>query len=104
MSDERILTKIDIQTVLDSLPPADRELILLAYKYELPPGYEGAPWPMSLTQVGQLWGKRWYGQEFSEAAVRYKRDAVLARWREAWNVQPPIKNAPKSPKTRKKRP
>jgi hypothetical protein len=102
--DEAMLTTIDIQCELEKLEAPERELVLLAFKYDLPPAYEGCPWPMSLTEVGRFWGMRWHGQAFSEAAIRYKRDAVLARWRTTWGVAEPEKpkKSAKKPKKSKK--
>lgn len=76
---QNVIDKVAIEQVLAKLSPEDRELVTLIYRYELPEGY-GSTFPRNLAEVGRLWGIKWFGIPFSEAAIRYKRDAIKNEW------------------------
>lgn len=78
MEDE-ILNSIAIEAALAKLSQRDRELILAAFQYRPPDGYEGK-WPLTMAEVGKWWGRRWLGEELTEAGARYYRDDIVNRW------------------------
>jgi hypothetical protein len=79
MNEDALLNRIAIEAALAQLDPSDRELIVLAFQYERLPGWTG-DWPPSLSEIGRIWGLRWEGAPLSEATIRYKRDAIIAKW------------------------
>ncbi len=76
---DSVINKVAIEQALSKLSPEDRDLVNLIYKYELPDGY-GPTFPRNLAELGRLWGVKWFGVPFSEAAIRYKRDAIKDEW------------------------
>lgn len=75
---DEVINRVSIFQALEKLDEPSRELVLLIFKYELPDGY--AEWPRNLAEIGRLWGVKWYGVPLSEAAIRYKRDAIAEKW------------------------
>lgn len=93
--EEQIINRIAIESALAKLSPSDRELILLAYRYDAPPDYDG-PWPPSLEDVGKWWGMKWLGEELTEAGARYKRDEIKKQWRGQGRKRRNRRNRPKT--------
>lgn len=80
MDEDAILTSIDLERALATEHPADREMILMVFRIEVPSDYVG-PWPPKYEDIGRHIGTKFEGAPLSEAAIRYRRDVMLARWR-----------------------
>ena len=81
MSEDQILLQIDIDRALALLPPADRVMIELIFRVSVPADWGERDWPPTYTDIGDYLGRKFEGSPLSEAAIRYRRDVVLAMWR-----------------------
>lgn len=79
MEDE-ILNRVTVEAVLAKLHPADRMMMLLIYRVEQPDDWS-AQWPPRFEDIGVYIGTRYEGKPLSEAAIRYRRDAIEGQWR-----------------------
>lgn len=71
-----ILTLIELENVLGKLPDADREMLLLLFRVEMPEDWRW-PWPPRVSQIGEYIGYKYEGRPLSEAAVRYRKKVLL---------------------------
>jgi hypothetical protein len=95
-----ILTRIAIETELAKLDESSRVMILLIFELEAPTDWPYG-WPPTYRQIGVYIGQR-FGEEqkpLSEAAIRYRRDVILAMWQ--GKRGPLRKNHVKSPRKAK---
>lgn len=79
LTEDFIIDHVTLGQVLAPLSLADREMLLLIYHIGAPLSYRGA-WPPNLTEIGVYIGTTHEGKPLSEAAVRYRRDMLLAKW------------------------
>ena len=79
MDEDALLTQIAIDSALALEHPADREMILMVFRIEVPSDYAG-PWPPKYEDIGRHIGSKYEGAPLSEAAIRYRRDVMLAKW------------------------
>lgn len=77
--EDAILSRIDLETALAKLHPADRAMMLLIYRVACPDDWD-AGWPPRYLDIGRYIGLRFEGSPLSEAAIRYRRDVVLRMW------------------------
>ena len=80
MSEDQMLTKIDIEAALAILDPADRDMIVLIYRLERPADWGIRRWPPKYDDIGDYIGRKHELGPLSEAAIRYRRDVVHAQW------------------------
>lgn len=80
MDEDTILTRVTIEAELEKLHPAERAMMLLIYKIDQPEDWTG-PWPPKYEAIGRYIGLKFEGRPLSEAAIRYRRDAVLGVWK-----------------------
>lgn len=80
MNEEQILIRIDIEHALAKLHPADCAMMLLIYRIVQPPDWD-ASWPPKFEDIGHYIGIKYEDGPLSEAAIRYRRDAVKGMWR-----------------------
>jgi len=79
MSENQILTRIDLERALARLHPADAMMMKLIYQLEQPDDWSGR-WPPKFEDIGHYIGVKYEGAPLSEAAIRYRRDVVRAQW------------------------
>lgn len=80
MDEDQILAQIDIDAALSKLSEEFALMMRLVYKQYQPDDWE-AQWPPRFEDIGWYIGMRFRGKPMSEAAIRYRRDAVEAMWR-----------------------
>jgi hypothetical protein len=82
MDEDQILTQIVVDAKLAELPLAHREMICLIYRlHPQPDDWDLGRWPPTYEDVGTYIGRKFEGKALSEAAIRYRRDAILEMWR-----------------------
>lgn len=79
-TEDGLLTRIAVEQALSILDPADAEMLVLIYRIYQPTDWT-TRWPPTYDQVGHYIGMKYEGKPLSEAAIRYRRDAVFARFR-----------------------
>jgi hypothetical protein len=80
MNEDQLLRQIDLDRALARLTEEDRVMMLLIYRVERPDDWRGR-WPPRYEDIGRYIGLRFQRKPLSEAAIRYRRDAVKAMWR-----------------------
>lgn len=80
MTEDEILTLVAVEEALSRLTPEFSEMMRLIYKIGEPEDWD-APWPPTFEHIGAYIGLKFRGKALSEAAIRYRRDLVLAQWR-----------------------
>ncbi len=80
VNEDHILTLIDLERALAKLHPADAQMMRLVYKLEQPEDWEYR-WPPRYEDIGCYIGLKYEGSPLSEAAIRYRRDAIKGAWR-----------------------
>lgn len=81
MTDEdEILTRIAMEAALAKLPAKHRAMMLLIYRVECPEDWTGR-WPPRFEDIGYYIGVKFEKGPLSEAAIRYRREAIEAMWR-----------------------
>lgn len=78
MSEDRILDAVSVEALLEKLQPADAEMLILIFRIQAPPDGWLGRWPPTYEQIGDYIGRKYEGRPLSEAAIRYRRDAVFA--------------------------
>lgn len=81
MTEDQILTEIAIEKALSTLHPADRLMMLLIFRISQPLDWDLKRWPPTYEDVGIYIGLKFEGKPLSEAAIRYRRDAILKMWK-----------------------
>jgi len=82
MADEdAILTRVALEQALARETPSDRVMMLLIFRVSVPEDWFGLPWPPTYADIGNYIGTRFGVGPLSEAAIRYRRDTLLAKWR-----------------------
>lgn len=89
--EDEVLTRLTVDALLKPLEAADRELLRMVFLVEQPLGYMG-PWPPTFADIGRYIGIKYEGRPLSEAAIRYRRTAVLAQIR---SERGPLRRIPK---------
>lgn len=80
MNEDQLLIKVDIETALARLDPADRDMMVLIYRLERPVDWGRRRWPPTYDDIGDYVGRKHEHGPLSEAAIRYRRDVVQAQW------------------------
>lgn len=80
MNEDLVLTQVDVERALAKLSPEDRAMIVLVFRVDIPADWGKRPWPPKYTDIGDYIGRKFRGSPLSEAAIRYRRDVVLANW------------------------
>jgi hypothetical protein len=81
VSEDQMVTQIDIDIALEKLDPADRDMIVLIFRLERPVDWGIRAWPPKYSDIGDYVGRKHELGPLSEAAIRYRRDVVFAQWR-----------------------
>lgn len=77
VTEDQLLNIVAVEQLLARLEEPDRLMLRMIYHLDHPDDYEG-PWPATYTDIGVYVGTRYEGQPLSEAAIRYRRDVLLA--------------------------
>lgn len=80
VTEDQILMMIDIERALASLHPADALMMRLVFRLDQPEDWTYR-WPPRYEDIGCYIGIKFEGEPLSEAAIRYRRDAILGEWR-----------------------
>lgn len=81
MNEDQILNQVSVEALLDTLTPADAEMVALIFRLRPQPDDWVGRWPPTYDAIGAYLGNKYGGRPLSEAAIRYRRDAVFARLR-----------------------
>lgn len=82
-TEDQLLTRIALETELAKLPEADRVMMLMIYKIEIPSDYArfADEFPVTYGSIGKYIGGKYETQALSEAAIRYRRDVIIGQMR-----------------------
>lgn len=78
MNEDQILDHVSVERLLATLGAADAEMLILIFRIKAPPDGWTGRWPPTYEQIGDYIGRKYEGRPLSEAAIRYRRDAVFA--------------------------
>jgi hypothetical protein len=79
VNEDEILDRIAIEHALDQLEPKHAVMMRLIFRYDMPEDWP-FPWPPKYETIGIYVGRKYEAAPLSEAAIRYRRDAILAFW------------------------
>lgn len=76
-TEDQLLTRIALDMALARLPEADRVMMLMLWKIEIPRDYDDS-YPVTCESIGRYIGLKYEGEVLKESTIRYRRDVIMA--------------------------